>query len=115
MGRAALKPYQGMLFVQPRTGLYRYWMHGVSIPLDILWLDSELRVLEIVCGAVPGSVEPLGSCPASKYGLEIPAGMAARYSLAVGIGSRRAEALGCRDGAHSGNSCFGPLGHRRHG
>lgn len=84
MGRAALKPYEGMLFVQPRTGLYRYWMHGVSIPLDILWLDSELRVLEIVCGAVPGSVEPLGSCPASKYGLEIPAGMAARYSLAVG-------------------------------
>jgi uncharacterized membrane protein (UPF0127 family) len=84
MGRVRLLPYQGMLFVHPRADVHRYWMHGVLIPLDILWLDDELSVLDVVAGAVPGSTVPLGTVLRSRFGLEIPAGMAARYSLRVG-------------------------------
>lgn len=83
-GRAKLLPYQGMLFVQPKTGVYRYWMHGVSIPLDIIWLDDHLTIVEMYADAVPGSREPLGTCLASMYALELPAGMVARYGLRVG-------------------------------
>lgn len=84
MGRTGLPNYRGMLFVHPRSGVYRYWMQGVLIPLDIVWLSFNLTVVEIVCGAIPGSLEPLGSCLDSKYALEIAAGMAERYRLSVG-------------------------------
>jgi uncharacterized membrane protein (UPF0127 family) len=83
-GRTKLPPTAGMLFVQPRTGVYRYWMRGVVIPLDIVWLDECLTIVEIYPNAPPGSVEPLGTCLASKYALEIGGGMAGRYGLRVG-------------------------------
>lgn len=83
-GRAKLLPYQGMLFVHPKTGVYRYWMHRVLIPLDIIWLDDHLTIVEMYVDAVPGSTEPLGTCLASKYALELSAGMVARYGLRVG-------------------------------
>lgn len=84
MGRTRLANYRGMLFVHPRSGVYRYWMHGVLIPLDIVWLDSSLSIVEIVCEAVPGSMEPLGTCLSSRCALEIAGGMAERYRLSVG-------------------------------
>jgi uncharacterized protein len=83
-GRTRLQNTHGMLFVQPKTGVYRYWMQGVAIPLDIIWLDDMLTVVEIVPFAIPGSTVPLGTCLASKYALELAGGMAARYGLRVG-------------------------------
>jgi uncharacterized protein len=83
-GRARLLPAHGMLFVHRRSGVHRYWMHGVLIPLDILWLDEHLAIVEIYADAVPMSIEPLGTCLESKYALELPAGMARRYGLRVG-------------------------------
>jgi len=84
MGRTKLLNYQGMLFVQPTTGVYRYWMQGVLIPLDIIWLDDHLSILGMYTHASPGSTFPLGSCLASKYALELAAGMVGRYGLRVG-------------------------------
>ena len=83
-GRTGLHNDQGMLFVQPKTGVYRYWMHSVLIPLDIIWLDDHLAILEMYTHATPGSTFPLGSCLASKYALELAAGMVDRYGLRVG-------------------------------
>jgi uncharacterized protein len=84
MGRTMLHPYQGMLFVNPSSTVHRYWMLGVSIPLDILWLDEALTVVEVLENATPFSRIPLGTCLRSKFGLEIKAGMVQRYSLRVG-------------------------------
>ena len=83
-GRTKLLNYQGMLFVQPKTGVYRYWMHSVLIPLDIIWLDDHLTIVEMYTNAAPLSTFPLGSCLSSKYALELAAGMVDRYGLRVG-------------------------------
>jgi uncharacterized membrane protein (UPF0127 family) len=83
-GCRGLAPYRGMLFAQPKPGVYRYWMYGVPISLDILWLDEGLRILEIVPRAEPGSTVPLGTTLRSKFGLELAAGMVDRYGLRVG-------------------------------
>ena len=84
MDRSSLLPCFGMFFIHPREGVYRYWMKGVLIPLDLVWLDSDMRVTEIVTNAVPGSVELLGGAMPSRFVLEIPAGQVARYRLAPG-------------------------------
>lgn len=38
---------QGMLFVFDRLAMYRFWMAYTLIPLDIIWLDSNLKVISI--------------------------------------------------------------------
>ena len=43
MFREGLSPGSGMLFVFDSEGEYGFWMKNVSFPLDIVWLDSNLR------------------------------------------------------------------------
>ena len=43
--RDAMPPGQGMLFVHPRAGNYTYWMYLVKVPLDIIWLDRQKRIV----------------------------------------------------------------------
>lgn len=82
-GRPALKPYEGMLFVHPMTGFYPYTMRGMLFPLDIVWLDPSLGVVEMARGAWP-DLARCGGEALSKFALEIPAGMADRYGLGIG-------------------------------
>lgn len=87
MGRSSLPKGAGMLFVYPNVGRHRHWMYGCLIPLDIVWLSDEARILEIVASAPPCTAKP---CPSygrnqpSRYVLEIAAGEAARLGLRIG-------------------------------
>jgi uncharacterized protein len=83
-GRPRLLPCHGMLFVHPAPAEYHYWMNGVLIPLDIVWLDEAFTVVGVVADAAPGSLQKLGCGQVSKYALELAGGMAERYSLAIG-------------------------------
>jgi hypothetical protein len=89
MFRDSLAPNRGMLFLHQKAGLYPYWMHQVRIPLDMIWMDPDRRVVEIVANAQPCRTEP-GQCP--TYGghfraqsvLELAGGMAAKYGIRTG-------------------------------
>lgn len=89
MFRDSLEPGRGMLFVHPAPGQYRYWMYQVRIPLDIIWLDSQRRIVEI-SPDTPPCQKPSAACPsygghaASRYVLELAGGWAARYGLRLG-------------------------------
>jgi len=89
MFRDSLAPDRGMLFVHGHPGNYPYWMYQVRIPLDIIWLDSERRVVEIAADTPPCKSEP-GLCPnygghfAAQYVLELAGGMAAKYGVKPG-------------------------------
>jgi hypothetical protein len=88
VGHAPLKPYQGMLFVHPRPGYWSYTMRGMTFPLDILWLDRGLRIVDLVEDAkaapYPSPAFAYGGKVLASYGLELAAGMARRYGLAIG-------------------------------
>jgi uncharacterized membrane protein (UPF0127 family) len=89
MFRDSLAPDRGMLFVHPSPGYYPYWMYHVRIPLDMIWLDSEHRIVEISADTPPCKTDP-SQCPQfggnqrAQFVLELAGGMAAKYNLQLG-------------------------------
>jgi uncharacterized protein len=89
MFRDSLARNRGLLFVHGKPGNYRYWMYQVNIPLDIIWLDSGRRVVEILANAQPchkraSECPSFGSADNAQYVLELGGGEAARLNVRVG-------------------------------
>lgn len=83
MFRDRLPPGSGMLFLYERSGDYRIWMKNTRIPLTVLWLDEQARIVHRAllrpCRRDPCPVE---SAPVpSRYILELPADDFARFRL----------------------------------
>ena len=89
MFRDSLAPDRGMLFVHSSPGLYPYYMYQVRIPLDMLWLDSTGRIVELSSDTPPCRTKA-SECPTygghekALYVLELAGGSAARHGLRVG-------------------------------
>lgn len=75
MHRRALEPGHGMFFWYPRTGDHRIWMKNTLIPLTVVWLDEEARILDAAlltpCGE--GDCPGFGAGNDTRYVLELPA------------------------------------------
>ena len=102
MGRSSLGRNQGMLFVYEGDSTPGFWMRGMLIPLDMVWLDAEGVVAGVTANVSPPPEEsqpPLYYPPRPiRYVLEISAGMAEE----MGIGPEsRATFLGIPQAAWS--------------
>jgi uncharacterized membrane protein (UPF0127 family) len=89
MFRASLAPDHGMLFVYPGPNQHQHWMYQVLMPLDIVWLDSKRKIVEIVENAQPcktqaSKCELYGGKEFSNYVLELKGGMVPKYGLRLG-------------------------------
>jgi hypothetical protein len=80
-GVEQLESNAGMLFVFAEPGTYSMWMKGMKIPLDMVWLDSEGRVVHLATQVQPPKDDQaapptyINDQPA-KYVLELAAGEA---------------------------------------
>ena len=89
MFRNSLAAGRGMLFVHAQPGKYTYWMYQCLIPLDIIWMDTGHRIVEISANTPPCKTRA-SECPQyggayeSRFVLEFAGGMAAKYGLKVG-------------------------------
>lgn len=81
MFRESLGEDEGMLFLFPTERHNSFWMHNTLIPLDMLFIDSEWKVVGIVERAEPLTDDPRGVAKMSQYVLEVPGGFAARHGL----------------------------------
>ena len=90
MFRESLAEDRGLLFYHGKPGHYSYWMFQVKVPLDIIWLDRNKRVVQVVHQAPP-CPGPQEKCPLYGGGFE------AQYVLEVAAGV--AKANGVRPGA----------------
>lgn len=88
MYREEVGPAEGMLFLFPTSARHSFWMKNCLVPLDIIWLDENYRVVDLApdqqpCaeGAACPSVLPAAS---ARVVLEVAAGRAAEEGLSVG-------------------------------
>lgn len=81
MFREKLADQEGMLFIGDREEPRSFWMKNTLIPLDILYLDAERRVVRIAERTVPLSEDPIPSVSPAKYVLEIAGGRAAAMDI----------------------------------
>ena len=90
MFRDSLAPDRGMLFIHGGPGQYAYWMFQVKIPLDIIWMDQNQRVVEISANTPPCPSTSAKECPnfggheRAMYVLELGGGQAAKNNVQVG-------------------------------
>ena len=87
MYRTELDKDRGMLFIFDEVGIYPFWMKNTLIPLDIIWISSDNKVVFINQNTQPckslicPSVLPTAK---AKYVLEINAGVSQEIGLKVG-------------------------------
>jgi hypothetical protein len=84
--RLELPADHGMLFVFETRDRHRIWMKDMQFPLDILWLDEQLRVVDMKANARPASYPETIFRPdrAALYVLELNAGSIDRYGIQEG-------------------------------
>jgi uncharacterized membrane protein (UPF0127 family) len=84
MYRTALAEGTGMLFVFPAAAEHAFWMKNTLIPLDMIFIADDRRIVGVHADAVPLSTAPISVGAPSRYVLEVPGGFAARRGIAVG-------------------------------
>jgi uncharacterized protein len=87
MFRDHLAPDAGMLFFFPEEGEYPFWMKNTKIPLDMIWIDSNRKVVHVKHDVPPCRVADCPSYPpnaTAKYVLELAAGVAKQHGLKEG-------------------------------
>lgn len=76
---------QGMLFVFEADGQYRFWMKDTLIPLDIIWIDSDRKIVHIERNVSPSSYPTsYGPNMPSRFVLEVNAFFVNTFNIAVG-------------------------------
>jgi hypothetical protein len=82
--RRELDPDRGMIFLFPRESQHSFWMKNTPIPLDMIFISSDQKIVGIVEQAVPFSTDSRSVPAGSRFVLEINGGLAGRHGIKVG-------------------------------
>jgi len=78
---------RGMIFLFPQSGDYPFWMKNTLIPLDMIWMDADHRIVHIAHNVPPCKADPCPNYPPNAKAssvLELAAGVAAKHHLRDG-------------------------------
>ena len=81
MFRDRLEERRGMLFIYPRSGNHRIWMKNTLIPLTVVWVDEDNKVIGV------RKLFPCAHDPCPSYGVSVPS----KYILELNSGKHRLE------------------------
>jgi uncharacterized membrane protein (UPF0127 family) len=84
MFRQSLAPDAGMLFDYRAPAMAMMWMKNTLIPLDMLFVDPEGRIVNIHERAVPGSLATIAATAPARAVIELNGGTAARLGIRPG-------------------------------
>jgi uncharacterized membrane protein (UPF0127 family) len=76
-----------MLFFFSSDGDYPFWMKNTIIPLDMIWIDANRKIVHIAHEAQPCRVENCPNYPPNaiaRYVLEVAGGVAKEHGLKAG-------------------------------
>lgn len=74
----------GMLFIFPDEAVRNFWMKNTFIPLDIIYVGSDLEVKHVAKNTVPHSLEMVNSIYPAQYAIEVNAGISDKLGVTRG-------------------------------
>lgn len=83
MGRRAMAPQQGMLFVFPEAARHCMWMKNTLLPLSVAFLDEEGRIINIE-DMQPETLESHCAAKPARFALEMNKGWFAGKGIKPG-------------------------------
>ena len=69
-----LKKNEGMLFIWSDEDYRNFWMKNTAIPLDLIYINSNFKIVDIYFDAEPLSKKIIKSKKKAQYVLELNAG-----------------------------------------
>ena len=84
MFREHLAPNEGMLFLYPVEKTVAFWMKNTPLPLDMIFIDGQGRIVHVAAMAKPFDTSPISSEGAAKAVLEILGGSAGQLGIKPG-------------------------------
>ena len=87
MFRDRLREGTGMLFVFPQMTELSFWMKNTLIPLDMIWIDNQQKVVHVKENVPPCQADP---CPtyaagvSAQFVLEVAGGVARQHRVVPG-------------------------------
>ncbi len=84
MHRVSLEEGTGMLFYYPQDKTVRMWMKNTLIALDMLFIDSQGKIVYIARHAKPESLDVISADRPVRAVLEVAGGTAETYNIQVG-------------------------------
>jgi uncharacterized protein len=84
MYRTQLATDAGMVFVFDQPQIQRFWMKNTLIPLDMIFIGADDRIVGVVENAAPQTEDERRVGAPSLYVLEIGGGLSARLGIHAG-------------------------------
>ena len=84
MYREKLPNNEGMLFIFPYETIIHIWMKNTYIPLDIVFISKDKKIVDIKDNVKKLSENIIKSRVKSKYALEFNAGLINKLSIKIG-------------------------------
>lgn len=78
----------GMVFLMTRTRVQSFWMKNTLIPLDMVFLDENWKVVGVLSDVPPLTLQGRSVGLPSRYVLELSAGAAADAGIVAGAQAR---------------------------
>ena len=72
---------QGMLFIFKQIDYHSFWMQDTYLSLDMLFIDSDFKIINIAKDTPPFSEEMISPTSPNLYVLELLAGSTDKYNL----------------------------------
>jgi len=83
MYRKSMADREGMLFVYGNLQSHFFWMKNTYIPLDMIFVDKKMKIVEIVKNTTPLSEELIPVHDDTQYAVEVNAGFTDKYNIQV--------------------------------
>ncbi|TYP70987.1 DUF192 domain-containing protein [Aquimarina intermedia] len=84
MYRKTMEQNQGMLFISEESKPQNFYMKNTLIPLDIIYIDENQKIVSFQRNAQPNDETSLPSRLPAKYILEVNAGLSKEWNLKEG-------------------------------
>ncbi|MDQ7787723.1 MAG: DUF192 domain-containing protein [Thermodesulfovibrionales bacterium] len=84
MYRRSMADTEGMLFVHNMPKGFFFWMKNTYIPLDMIFVDKRMQIIQIEKNTTPLSEEPIFVPAKAQYTIEVNAGFCDRHGIKTG-------------------------------